>query len=214
MWCMCVCVWPGLFYDKMHDTSLRTYEPNFQMQNKYQISRKTKSELICISIQFFHRAKQLVALILPLGAIKLLQKKRVQRDGIIKRELLKPQTVKNIMEICIYVCFLYYSSFVSCQSFFIQSKKKSSNFLPLTQLSLIFTYSMATNTSHSSSQDQEHFSRISSCSDCKRILYFYADAAQSHLWFRLSKQLELQHLIITKIYIRSMTYSRNIQCHF
>lgn len=42
--------------------------------------------------------KQLVALILQSDAIKSLQKKRVQQDGILKREAIKPQTVANLLE--------------------------------------------------------------------------------------------------------------------
>lgn len=44
-------------------------------------------------------------------AIKPLQKKRAQQDDTIKRAAVNPQTmesdVENVMEIFIFVCFLY-----------------------------------------------------------------------------------------------------------
>ncbi len=47
-----------------------------------------------------HQDKKLLALILKSGAIKVLQKKRAQRDDVIKSVPVKPQTMKN-------VCFMY-----------------------------------------------------------------------------------------------------------
>ncbi len=54
--------------------------------------------LLFANIMIFYQDKQLLALILQLGAIKLLQKKRAQGDDVIKWAPVKPQTVVNDIE--------------------------------------------------------------------------------------------------------------------
>ncbi len=62
-------------------------------QRKMWINARFHPLLLCEYYESVHGDKQWVALILQLGAIKPLQKKRVQRDVLIKRAAVKPEIV-------------------------------------------------------------------------------------------------------------------------